>query len=1549
MAVAKRNQQFQTIRTEGAILPPDILRRIASLKVEGANPGAYHLPPGTKLNEAISQSWTALLNHWQAFQGVRAKLGENGETGTATTNERWLLPLFNELDYGRLVTTKSPVIGERSYSIERFYNHTPIHLIGSRLPLDRRTKGARGAATASPHSIVQEFLNCSDEHVWAFLSNGLQLRILRDNVSLSRQTFVEFDLEAMMEGEVYSDFALLWLLCHQSRVESDKPEECWLEKWSKLAREQGTRVLNDLRVGVSNAIEALGRGFIGHPRNDQLREKLQSGALSKDDFYRQLLRIVYRLLFLFVAEDRELLHPPLSEGEGRGEGQRARDLYDTHYSTRRLRELALKMRGTKHSDLWHSLSLVFSALGKNEGGPQLGLSGLGSFLWRSSSTADLLGPNQTNGEAAFITNDDLLQAIRALAYVEQDRVLRTVDYRNLGSEELGSVYESLLELHPLIDAGGKSFSLMTAVGNERKTTGSYYTPDSLVQCLLDSALDPVVEDRLKGKRDVEAEQAILDIKVCDPASGSGHFLIAAAHRLARHLARIRTGESEPSPEDYQHALRDVISRCLYGVDINPMAVELCKVSLWMEAIEPGKPLSFLDGHIQCGNSLLGTTPALLEQGLPDDAFNPIDGDVKEIASDLRKQNNKERTDRQRGQVRIAFEPYIKLGNLPGEFTRLSNTSDNSLADVAEKERLYAQLVSGTDYQNARLLADTWCAVFVWQKDASDLGKLCPTETDFRRIENNPHNILPQVKSEVRRLVDQHQFFHWHLAFPDVFRLPGEGKAENEQTGWNAGFDVILGNPPWERVQTEELQFFATHSPDIAEMSGSDRKEAITLLGEKDLPLAALWAKQKRKDAGEAHLIRFSRVFPLTGRGKFNTFALFAELNRELMSQHGYVGCIVQSDIATSDTCKYFFVDIVHERHLVSLHDFVNTEGLFPAIHRTHPHFCLLTLARQQSNVPAIFSFWNTNASHLADTSRQFQLSQADIYLLSPNSGTCPIFRSGHDAEIVKHIYRRIPALKVDAGRDNCSWEVELARMFNMSDDASLFHSPNVVVEDNDSEDRFVPLYESKMIHLYDHRWSHSDDIDAEINHDNPNDLVRARYYVHAKEVDAYLHNRWDRQWLLGWREITNTTNERTIVASILPRSAVGHTCHLIYPGADRRDSVPVLLAMLCAFVTDYTARLKIGGTHLTHAYLKQLPIALPEDCILGEFAYSRSWLSNRVLELTYTAWDLESFALDCGYAGPPFRWDEVRRFQIRCELDAAYFHIYLGSEEGWGADSPQLRKMFPTPRDAVDYIMETFPIVKRKDKQAHGEYRTKRVILEIYDEIGEAIRTGQPYQTRLNPSPGPPADAAGIFIPIAQWDANNWPSHIHPPREVAVPVDWTLAAEAIDGDELAEVSYPATAFDRLLCAAASSAIEQAGPLPSMDHLDILELVTHPAWCKAFLDESSHSRFDAALAGIADIIAGADQPINWKQCRDYLGLRKAISIEHGSTSQPISAASEMSAVKQSFPGGVDEAVGFALKALQSIHMLRQDLAKASTVQRQIIDSFEKQHRELQLVA
>ena len=789
MIVSKRDL-FTTIRTEGGLLPTDLLQRISAgdKDLDGLKPSDYHLVEGERLNEVISRAWNRLVTAWGAFRTLVEKLPEQ-DAGTSATRERWLQVLFQELGYGRLVAAKAQEIGGKSYPISHFWQNTPIHLVGCRVPLDRRTAGVAGAARTSPHSLVQEFLNRSEGHLWGFVSNGLRLRILRDNVSLTRQAYIEFDLEGMMDGEAYADFAMLWLLCHESRVEAERPEQCWLERWVRTAQEQGARALEHLREGVERAINCLGSGFLGHPHNSALRERLRSGELPTQDYYRQLLRLVYRLIFLFVAEDRGLLLDPGADEEAKGR-------YARFYSTARLRRLAERRRGTKHHDLYYGLCVVMDRLGCDEGCPELGLPALGSFLWSPEAVADI--------GACDLANSDLLEAVRALVFRVEQRVFLAVDYKNLGSEELGSVYESLLEMHPDIDADAATFQLKVASGHERKTTGSYYTPSSLVNCLLDSALDPVVAEAAK---EADPESAILGLKVCDPACGSGHFLVAAAHRMAKRLAAVRSGDEEPAPEVLRQALRDVIGHCIYGVDINPVAVELCKVSLWMEALEPGKPLSFLNHRIQCGNSLLGATPALLKKGIPDEAFKPITGDDKELCKAFKRQNRDER----RGQTTMRFEsdatqPWQRLGDLATGVARLDGIPDDSIAGIRRKEDRYAEIVRSTSYLFGRFWADTWCAAFVWKKTRELPYPI--TEEVFRKIEHNPHSASPWLRKEAQRLAQQYQFFHWHLAFPDVFRVPGLGEEpENEQTGWSGGFDVVLGNPPWDMIQLDDAEFF----------------------------------------------------------------------------------------------------------------------------------------------------------------------------------------------------------------------------------------------------------------------------------------------------------------------------------------------------------------------------------------------------------------------------------------------------------------------------------------------------------------------------------------------------------------------------------------------------------------------------------------------------------------------------------------------------------------------------------------------------------------------
>lgn len=1330
---------FTTIRSEGAMLPVDLLQRVVEndKNLDGLMPADYHLLEDEKLNEAVSRSWSRMRGAWVGFRGALEML-PLGDVGTKVTRDRFLLPLFQELGYGRLAAAKSLELGDKSFPISHGWQNTPIHLVGYGVELDKRTKGVAGAARSSPHSLVQECLNRSDAHLWALVSNGRRLRILRDNASLTRQAYVEFDLEAMMDGEVYADFVLLWLLCHQSRVEATRPEKCWLERWSKAANDQGKRALEDLRGGVQTAIERLGQGFLSHAANKALREKLYSGELSTQDYYRQLLRLVYRLLFLFVAEDRELLLDPAAD-------EAARDRYRLYYSTVKLRALAEKRRGSRHGDLFMGLRLVMEKLGSAEGCPEIGLPALGSFLWSAEAVVDLLGHpvvgkteddleqlelGEDDGrvvEPCQIANADLLDAVRVLAFINDKHGRRPVDYKNLQSEELGSVYESLLELHPELNRGAGTFVLETASGNERKTTGSYYTPDSLVQCLLDSALNPVLEDAALKP---DAEAAILALKVCDPACGSGHFLIAAAHRMAKRLAFVRTGDEEPSPMEVQRALRDVIGRCVYGVDINPMAVELCKVALWMEALEPGKPLSFLDHHIQCGNSLIGATPALLRKGIPDEAFKPIEGDDKEYCKKYKKQNKEER----KGQMKL-FDPdrdnmpWQQLGNLAVSMTRLVDIADNDIAGIERKREQYEEMVVSTPYLYSRFLADSWCAAFMCIKTSEFAHPI--TENIFREIEKNPHSASKRIRSEVERLREDHRYFHWHLAFPDVFQVIKKNP-DNVRCGWDGGFDALIGNPPWEKLQTEELQFFAIRAPELAKLKGSTRKNAISKLKEDNPELLEEWISRRRFDAAAISFIRNSGIYPLTGVGKFNTFALFAEMNTSTVRSTGSVGCIIPSSIATDDTTKFFFQEIIEKGSLVSLFDFENREGIFQGVHRSYK-FCLITLVGEEkaNNETAIFVFFARSVSDV-NSDNVFKLSAEDIRLINPNTQTCPVFRSSKDARLAKQIHLSGDVLvrenRTDA--DN-PWFIHLQRMFNMTDDSYLFKSTDevsalekkeIVSNRKKIESSYVGLYESKMFHLFDHRWN-TDDKKATT-------LAEPRYYIGKEHVDKFLQGIWKRKWLFAWRDITNATNERTLITHVLPYSGVGHTAHLIFPQERDVRAVMLLLANFSTFVLDYIARLKVGGTHVTHTHLKQLPVVSSEDYKQMSFAPKATvddFVSDRVFELTYTAWDLQSFAEDYGYNGPPFRWNESRRFLLRCELDAAYFHLYN------------------IQRGDVDYIMETFPIVKRKDEKAHGHYRTKTTILSIYDAMTTAIQTGQPYQTLLDP---PPAD----------------PSMAHPPR-----------------------------------------------------------------------------------------------------------------------------------------------------------------------------------------
>jgi hypothetical protein len=879
---SRTSDPLASIRSEGALLPADFLARLTEPRsaIEGLAPESYHLA-GERLGEAASRAWARLQGVWTAFREARERLPES-DSGTSLTRERWLLPLFQELGYGRLLTTRALEVGGKPYAVSHLWNHTPIHLISFRRELDKAEPGVRGAARSTPHGLVQELLNRSDGHLWALVSNGLRLRLLRDGSALARQAYVEWDLEYLFENELYPDFLVLWLVCHQSRVEADRPEECWLERWAQDAQRQGIRAYEELRKGVRGAIEALGRGFLAYSsqesRNHALRERLEGGALDATELYRQLLRVVYRLLFLMVAEERGLVHPREADAV-------AVKRYGDFFSLGRLRRLADRTAGSRHPDLLRALRLVFDKLGSDEGSPELGLPALGGFLF-SPGAAEAL-------DGCDIDNHHLLTAVRALAVVGEGRARRPVSFRELGARELGSVYESLLELVPVVNARAGTFELRAASGNERKTTGSYYTPEPLIQALLDSALEPVLEEAAR-KPDYEA--AILGLRVCDPACGSGHFLISAAHRIAHRLATLRSGGVEPSIDALNHARRDVIGHCLYGVDLNPMAVELCKVSLWLEALEPGKPLTFLENRVKQGNSLLGATPALLAAGIPDEAFTAIEGDDKEYVKKYKKANKEER--KKRGQFALfdkSLEPWDRLGDVTAAARVVESVPDDTLPAVRRKENEYAKMIRSSSYRFSRLWADAWCAAFVWKK--TDEFPYPITEEEFRRLEATPHNVKPWMEEEIQRLADQYGFFHWHIEFPDVFRAEAEPEVRgNDPTGWTGGFDVVLGNPPWETMSPDVKEFFSIYKPSIRIETAAEQSATVAELLREDT-IRQGWENHRRTLYSLVLFLRESGRYRLfaegnLGKGDFNVYRMFVELGMQILGHDGSISQIV---------------------------------------------------------------------------------------------------------------------------------------------------------------------------------------------------------------------------------------------------------------------------------------------------------------------------------------------------------------------------------------------------------------------------------------------------------------------------------------------------------------------------------------------------------------------------------------------------------------------------------------------------------------------------------
>ena len=1198
MSLQRRNRGFTALRVEGGILPPEFLQSVAALEAPHQSGAEYGLSRSLALKEELARYWRIAGD---LHRGYAERRNRRDLRGFRVGVEEWLAPLLRRLlGYHDLAPCGSTVLEERTFRLTHraLGGAVPMLLVTHDFDLDKFDKrlGEDGRRQAA-HGTLQEYLNAEDAALWGLVSNGSKLRLLRDNASLSRPSFIEADLDLMFAEELYADFAAFWLMAHASRLEpvDEKPSSCIIEAWRAKAHQTGERVRENLRYGVTQTLRQLGSGFLQHRDSDRLRESVKSGTLSPEGYFQQLLQLVYRMLFLFTAEERGLIYEPSAT-----EQQRA--IYSEGYALSLLRERVLRRRHyDRNVDLWQGLKITFAALAG--GAPGLGLPALGG-LFRRTECPDL--------DQAVISNEDLLEAVRTLAFFRSGKVLARVNYRDMDTEELGSVYESLLELVPVIkldvfpwvfqfsmDGIGKK-----SKGSERKLTGSYYTPPALVGELVQSALDPLIAQAIAEHQE-DPRSAIIDLRVVDPACGSGHFLLAAARRLAAEIARIESGDDTVDEAARQRALRDVVQHCIHGVDRNPFAVELCKTALWIETLEPGKPLTFLDSHILQGDSLVGIlNPEVMANGIPAAAYKPLAGDERAVCLELKQRN------RQAGQYSL-FDPAV-LVDVVVSGMDIDDMPEGTLIEVERKRKAWEAGLCDETRIREQWRADLFVGAYLAQKSQATL-ELVPHTQDIHRLVDGR---APRrgVGEFVRDLIEEHHCLHWHVAFAEIMQ--------------DGGFHAVLGNPPWERIKLQEQEFFELRSPKIASAPNKAVRDRLirTLDRETASPQEKVLFQEfrtaKRRAEASSQFVRTAGRFPLTGIGDVNTYAVFAETCLQLLNPRGRAGLIVPTGIATDDSTKEFFEHVISGGRLVSLFDFENREKVFPGIDG-RIKFCLLTLSGADAPVPkSEFAFFLRQVEQLKEAERRFGLTAKDFALFNPNTRTCPTFRAQRDMEIARKMYRCAGVFwneRNSVPEEGNPWGASFQRMFDMSNDSGLFKTRqeldgagwvlkgNVFVR---GEERYLPLYEAKLFHQYDHRFATFDDVSERDIHAGkarlvtgeekriPDSVVIPRYWVPERNVLEKLepkrramsraepsrlysansrswlvarsqeHRPRDRRedrsscsdsghgvgqfrsghhdWLAVFRDVSNPTNQRTSIFMVIRETAVSNKAPLLY-------------------------------------------------------------------------------------------------------------------------------------------------------------------------------------------------------------------------------------------------------------------------------------------------------------------------------------------------------------------------------------------------------------------
>lgn len=1374
---------YTSIHIYGHLLSDDILHSIErDQNLMGNREQDFSIDIST--SAAIDYVWSSLRNDWRFY---KERSGVNDPYGTRRSREL-MERLFQSIGYSLVKQTANVEVGGRGFEISHLcpdLANMPMIVVGEKVvdeggidtldkcSLDYRAKGAR--RKKSPHATMLEYLNAT-ENVYGIVSNGATIRLLRNSGQLVKLTYIEFDLRRMLEEDKYAEFCLMFRLLHASRFRADGDEPCVMERWFNMSIESGNRIRNGLSAAVQKAMETIGNTACREAGegNETLRKALAEGSLQADGLNKELIHFIYRLLFLFIIEDRNLVYqiPDDADGEEYKRICRWQEIYKHNYAAsrfRRMSELAY-LRQRQYHDLWQSLMDTFRLFEDGNFGGKMGISPLGGILFNKDTLHYL--------KSCRISNRTLLEAFAALNEFTDERGMTVkINYSSLDVEEFGSVYEGILEMRPFVlpavDATQWQFGYVG--GLDRQSTSSYYTRPDLVQNLIRTTLEPVIKERIaKLSTPEEKVKSLLSMKVCDAASGSGHIVLAMARTIAWYVCSIRTGEDNPASQDYRQALREVIQRCVYAVDYNPDAVELCKVVLWIEGYCAGKPLSFLDHHIRCGNSVVGVSNLqMLIDGVPDKALTAEDKDalraIRKLNAATIKAMHGEETMPGLG-LEDAFgvdQVNTEQIDIATKVMLISHLPEDTLEQEQVKQQQWERLMDSTRVKCLRRACDIYTYAFYrttmhnevlsrwndYSEEELQLEAEVPyTKTVVRALQEmivmdgvekgkpvpTYYNELSRdFKSEVLRASMEHRFFHWAIEFPEVFAA-------------NKGFDVMCGNPPWDKIKVEDKKWFESQGrADIVNAgTAAQRKKAIANLPTTDPELYQKYTEALANAEAQSRFVRLSGRFNLTATGDIDLYPMFAELCLTFSKEAW--GLVLPIGLATNDSNKEFFKKLIVENRLKSIYCFENKERLFEIDSTTK--FMLLTVEKSQEKSRLVNAgFYLTRIDHLLDPKRLYELNSDEIIRFNPNTKTCPVFRTSRDAALTAKIYRHSTILINEYTGDN-PWNVKFARMLDMSNDSHLFRTYAQLMENEgkwsgntiqDSQHTlYTPLYEGKMIYLYNHHYGinplegeHPNNASLPLptiaQLQNPNFQVVPYYWIEKRLVEEKLKKRnrqgeviweWTHKSFLAFKDVGRSGVARTFIISRIPDAfGVGHTATLLFA---ERGCMPelVLQGMLSSIVLDYVARQKAGGNHMSTFIVKQFPV-LTHDQIPAPIQWQ---IVKRVAELCYFNHDLDGWAeelweemneeqrAELPQLGDkqPWIFNPDRRALLQAELDAIFAHLY-------GLTTEDLRYILD-PEDVCgeSCINETFRVLKDNELRQYGEYRTKRLVLDAWNRFG---------------------------------------------------------------------------------------------------------------------------------------------------------------------------------------------------------------------------------------